>query len=800
MQVKKIQAKKSRKTNILKIALLILVFITLYSSCVYATQDPIDGIFKVLKRYYPNSEEIVHEITKHDSNNYHLDIKKYSTLFDPMKKLAANTNQINNFLFAVNKGIAKITIFILLFAYKVDIFSMFSGHMEMFLDALKVPVYDQTLYVVIAGIGLYIIIVSTFANRKTAVLDTTIKTIAIVTIALIFMSNPSKYLTSTNNFSINVSDELFESTYGRYKNISNSDEALISAGKMIWDSMAHKPWQILVLGNTDDNTTTEKILSKSPYDEEREKIIKNLSENNSLLRLEGIPSRFFTLIFIIVLNIVISLIIMIMSSFSIAAQVYVVLFTTVSPFIFIIALIPRFSNILGSWGSKLLGYSMIKIIISTALSLLLILIAVIYLSVKENGILATLVIIAIVTFTLYNSRHQIKNIIKSISKGSRHVTRETRVTPGVKEKVTDYKEITKGYTKKKLTKTKNKVKKGINKIGKNKRHNENKKPSKNKKDNRTQRDRYNSMAKKYLEGRYNREKKKAENRANKVGTKVRYSKFVKDADMRVKIGEDKFTKAQINEYSNRFKKIEMSGEDPDKVLNENLDNKKSKQKLESKVEVKRQKPKSNKGEVPKEETKNNQGTKTQRDTKTNKERKANMDIKVNKDIKTNQENINTKVDKQVDNTANNKADNEKTSRLNNLIQVKTLTHKGEEILDELQRLSQYNNKSNNKNLETDGNIYEKMAEKISNNFNNEVSKGSSTQKIVIDIVSELNQHFQKKHSDHKGNTDNKKFFGNLVKKYGAEIVKTKLNNMKEQDNINDAKKLLITELKKDDKG
>lgn len=158
------QAKGCRKINILKICFVVMIFMMIFTSSSYA--DPIDGIFKMLKNYYPNSEEIVKDITEYDSSNYYLDIKSYSAVFDTMKNLASNTNQINNLLFSVNKGITKITIFILLFAYKVNIFSMLAGYLDIIIDALKVPVYDKTLYMVIGGIGLYAVILSAVEIEK----------------------------------------------------------------------------------------------------------------------------------------------------------------------------------------------------------------------------------------------------------------------------------------------------------------------------------------------------------------------------------------------------------------------------------------------------------------------------------------------------------------------------------------------------------------------------------------------------------------------------------------------------------
>ncbi|SHK47370.1 CD3337/EF1877 family mobilome membrane protein [Paramaledivibacter caminithermalis] len=555
-----------KKMSFFFIILIIFSFMPISFADEKINEDPVDEIFDVLKNHYSNIDDLEKKITKYKSANYYLDIKEYSSLFNPIKKLVSNVNSINNLLFGLNKMISKITIFILLFAYEFDLYEFLSEYIDLIMNALRVPVYDKNILTIIAFIGLYSIIVVTFGDRKTTVLNNAIRAIIITLIAMIFLNSPSTYLTKINDFSKVVSNEIFESTYGRYENIKNnsntkvnSDRALVSAGAMIWDITVHKPWQALVLGKTTDKKLTEEILQYDPYDNKRIDKIKKMSDKNSLLRLSGIFPRFGALLLFMIFNAVLAVIISMVSGVSIMAQAMVVTLSFGAPFILILALIPKFTNVLGAWGLKISGYSCIKIAITFFLSILLVVCGAIYSSIDKNGIIITLVIMAIVAFTIYHSRHKFVDIIKSIPRGERAVRREIKTPSQAMEKIKDYRSIVTGYSKEKITDAVATVTSAITKSSS--------ESYKGIYDRRTQ-ERYRNMANEYLERKYNEDSEKAELRASRLGRDdVEYPSFVKDADMRVKLGQSKFTESQINSVIKVIRKIEMEGEDPYKFIN-----------------------------------------------------------------------------------------------------------------------------------------------------------------------------------------------------------------------------------------
>lgn len=552
-----------------KLIITILIILLIFSaSFVYAAnddinEDPIDEVFDITKKYFVGIDNLESKIMKYNSSNYYLDIKEYS-LFSPIKRLMANVNSINNLLFGLNKIISKLTIFILLFSYKIDLFKLLGPYLDQIVDALRVPIFDKTVLTIVAFVGLYSVIVAVFADRKTTVLESTVRTLIIVTIAFIFLINPSKYLTKMNNLSVEISDELFKSTYARYKKIPDSEDALISAGSMLWDVMVHKPWQALELGDNDEKLSAE-ILSRNPYDDARIDKVNSLSKKNSLLRLEGIPIRFASLLLFIISSCILAFVVILIALAAIGAQVLVVVFSFMAPFIFLISLIPRFSNTLGNWGLRLIGYSFIKIVLSIFLSIILVINAAIYSNISTNGLFVTLILMIISTFTIYYSRNKIIGVIKAIPRGERNVRRELKA-PGATEKVKDVKSIVTGYAKEKTINSGKviggKVKGAVN-TGKEK--------LKEIYD-RQQQERYRQMASEYLENKYIDEKEKAELKAQRLGRdEVAYTAFVKEADMREKLGESKFTEAQINQVIKVIRKIEMEGEDPKKFIEGDID-------------------------------------------------------------------------------------------------------------------------------------------------------------------------------------------------------------------------------------
>lgn len=552
-------------------------------------EDPVDEVFDVLKRYYSNIDDLENEITKYKSANYYLDIKTYSSLFDPIKKLVSNVNSINNLLFGLNKMISKITIFILLFSYEFDLYELLSEYIDLIMNALRVPIYDRNILTIIAFIGLYSIIATAFGDRKTTVLNNAIRAIIITLIAVIFLNSPSSYLTKVNDFSKGVSNELFQSTYGRYEAVKNnseireidSDQALVSAGGMIWDIMVHKPWQALVLGKTTDEELTGEILKYDPYDDERIDKISDLSEDNSLLRLSGIFPRFGALLLFMIFNMVLAVIISMVSGLSVMAQALVIILSFAAPFILLLSLIPRFTNILGTWGLRVCGYGCIKIAISFFLSILLVVCGAIYASVDENGLIVTLILMAVIAFAIYHSRKKFVDIIKSMPRGERAVRREIKNPSQAMEKVKDYKSIVTGYSKEKMTGA------AVVAAGEISRKTKDLKEVPKSIYDKKQHQRYRNMAYEYLERNYEKDREKAELKADRLGRDdAAYSSFVKDVDMREKLGQNKFTESQINSVIKVIRKIETQGEDPNKFINGEIEGINKNENIDKKIAVK----------------------------------------------------------------------------------------------------------------------------------------------------------------------------------------------------------------------
>lgn len=376
-----------------KVIVLIIIVLTTLSfspANVYAEEDPESAAFMPFEELFKGKNSNVY-LTEYEKN-YHLDMKEVTitNLGDTGGWLL---NQIANVIFSVQKGLGKIIVMVFYWSFELDVYSMFAGILNNFVDNMKTGLFDQMAVLCIALLGIFFA-VKLVQDQKTQVWVAILQTAIIAAIAIYFFSNPAGVLRQVDKASKEISSVVLTGTYKATNEGATPNSAVIAASNQIWYIYVHQPWQMLEFGNISIAKQYEKqILSLPPSSDERKALIKSLAKDKRYFTAEWGAKRLgFELLYLIPLLIIL-VIIAILCALMIIYQFLTVFFTMFGVFVFIMALIPFFGiRIIQNWASKIIGFAGIKIIVTFCLGIMIAFITTIVEQTQDYGWIMTIVL------------------------------------------------------------------------------------------------------------------------------------------------------------------------------------------------------------------------------------------------------------------------------------------------------------------------------------------------------------------------------------------------------------------------
>lgn len=467
--------------------------------------------------------------------NYMFDTEDFGIL----EVIAPCFQAIANGIFFLIVLMSKLTNFLLVEAFEMNIFSYIGNIFDSIIIALRDAAYNPLLDIVlpITGLSVFFYVI---LNKGTRAVNYFVQVIIILGLAAGFMAKPSFMISMVNDMAREVSQSLLGGTASvvNSQKISGSD-AVANLSNVYWDTTVEKPWQIIEFGKVVDNEKADEYLSKSPGSEERKNIAEK--EDNFLFKKFGQIIRIAMVIFILLIDLVMSIMVVVLAGLMFLTQFAAIIASVVAILGFIIALLPNMGLRVATHAIyNILEFLLARLAITLLLCIYFVIASILYKSSVEIGWFFSMLLQVFLIATIVLYRKKIFGFVKAVAKGQGAAQSAMDRKPEVKR--TMYKA--------------NKAKRMYNDMQNIKEHRKDIKLNK----------KYKPIAEKYLHKRYDEEKRISEVKARKTGKPVEYTDFVKKADQRVEKGFAAFSSAEISTTTNMMKNLHKQGEKPDQLL------------------------------------------------------------------------------------------------------------------------------------------------------------------------------------------------------------------------------------------
>jgi hypothetical protein len=308
------------KKMLRKLLVVSLAFLMMFSSISYA------GTIKYKEEQLNTDIEILSE----KSEYYVLDAKPTMFGEDPFAV-------VSNVIFGLHKTITRMICILLINAFTLNLYTLFSAELMAFMEPLRLVVFDAWLPLVL-GLTLVYFLLQAGSGKTTSMVSELIKLGCVLTFALYFLSYPTTIITLGKDVSSMVANELVNEVFIKDTGLSVEDGVAVLVNE-VWKAQVDKPWRILNFRDKSD-VYHDQFLALEPDSDEREKATKSLRKDvrvkssswvltSVLIGLTSIPELFIYIA---------------LAGMAIASEPLVLFLVCASVFIFIIALAPRFGS------------------------------------------------------------------------------------------------------------------------------------------------------------------------------------------------------------------------------------------------------------------------------------------------------------------------------------------------------------------------------------------------------------------------------------------------------------------------
>lgn len=350
-------------------------------------------------------------------DNYEVDTQKISFFKDPGSVLL---NMATNFIFTLQKDLAKLLIVIFNFAMSTNMSSLLETFIQPFISAMKGTIFDRFAIFMIS-ICAFIYLVRMITSRHGQVISNILSLLLIIVIAFAFYAYPDKLLNTLESVSTEVANSVMDAPYDAIGGDAQPG-AKTSTGKsasVIWNMFVHKPWQIIEFGSVKKAHSFEAdILKYKPGSDERKEKVEELASKEELFSksLTAQTGRCITALILFIINVILMVVLLLFCLLILGFQFLLLAYMMLGIFVFLLSLIPYYGiELVKRWGMRLLSTSCIKILLVFFLSLLMVFMSVIYGFTDRFGLLKTLVLILVMTATIYLKRNDIMGLFSNFS-------------------------------------------------------------------------------------------------------------------------------------------------------------------------------------------------------------------------------------------------------------------------------------------------------------------------------------------------------------------------------------------------
>ena len=187
------------------------------------------------------------------SSNYYIDCAKTSFF----KNIGPSFfSLLNNLIFSAIKALGSSIASIAGFALSADLFQIIDELISPLFTAIHKYIFNGFSLTLIVVAGLYFIVLLAKQNMM-GIISGIVSLIAVIALAGAFFLYPMDILTTANDVSVELSSSVLDIPYESTGNGGELDTAK-KAEVVVWDTLVHRPWQIIEFGDIETAEKYEK--------------------------------------------------------------------------------------------------------------------------------------------------------------------------------------------------------------------------------------------------------------------------------------------------------------------------------------------------------------------------------------------------------------------------------------------------------------------------------------------------------------------------------------------------------------
>lgn len=269
---------------------------------------------------------------------------------------------LSDFLWIVSMYISSATGYVVQEAYKLDfiddMISKTGKNIQELAGITKNGIsanglYVKLVFIIIIIVGIYMVYTGLIKKETSKAMHTFLNFVLVFVFSAAFIAYAPKYMGMLNEFSADLSAAILDTGTKVLSVEKDEKDSVVLIRDSLFAMQIEKPWLLLQYGTTDKEAIgvdrVERLLSVSPSlngGEDRENVVKSEIEeqNNMNLTITEVAPRLGMVLFIFLLNIIISIFVLLMTGIMVLSQILFLIFSLVLVISFLISMMPGQEN------------------------------------------------------------------------------------------------------------------------------------------------------------------------------------------------------------------------------------------------------------------------------------------------------------------------------------------------------------------------------------------------------------------------------------------------------------------------
>ena len=269
---------------------------------------------------------------------------------------------LSDFLWIVSMYISSATGYVVQEAYKLDfiddMITKIGKNIQELAGITKNGIstnglYVKLVFIIIIIVGIYMVYTGLIKKETSKAMHTFLNFVLVFVFSAAFIAYAPKYMGMLNEFSADLSAAILDTGTKVLSVEKDEKDSVVLIRDSLFAMQIEKPWLLLQYGTTDKEAIgvdrVERLLSVSPSlngGEDRENVVKSEIEeqNNMNLTITEVAPRLGMVLFIFLLNIIISIFVLLLTGIMVLSQILFLIFSLVLVISFLISMMPGQEN------------------------------------------------------------------------------------------------------------------------------------------------------------------------------------------------------------------------------------------------------------------------------------------------------------------------------------------------------------------------------------------------------------------------------------------------------------------------